>query len=236
MFLAHAQHTGSFSESTVLDTSVVSVGERAASTIPSPRHTSNGLVKWFLSVSRERELFITTPQDPTGELTTDMAKGSMIAEIGALISTKIGVLDIISAQKGARVSNTTKQRSSMYRSAAQRHKYSSTETQIQQQVRERDNTCSHMYNKAHASLGGYCTQPYLFQCKASPLQAPVPFKGGGGGGPEASPGKFSTNEAKSCILSEKRGRGVLGTQEPIRGTRLHYDVLHGFKRILKVLL
>ena len=59
-----------------------------------------------------------------GELTTDMAKGN-ISESGALISTKSGVLDIISAQKGARVSNTTKQRSSMYGSAAQRHKYSS---------------------------------------------------------------------------------------------------------------
>ena len=29
---------------------------------------------------------------------------------------------------------------------------------------------------------------------------------------------FSKNEAESCILTEKRG--VLGTQEPIRGTRL----------------
>ena len=40
--------------------------------------------------------------------------------------------------------------------------------------------------------------------------------GGGSGGP--APGKFSKNEAKSCILSEKRG--VPGTQEPIRRTRL----------------
>ena len=77
------------------------------------------------SLELERELFITTLQETTGELTTDMAKGNMISESGALISTKSGVLDIISAQKGARVSNTTKQRSSMYGSAAQRHKYSS---------------------------------------------------------------------------------------------------------------
>ena len=54
---------------------------------------------------------------------------------------------------------------------------------------------------------------------------PVPFKGGGGSG-GVPRGKFSKNEAKSCILSEKKGGGVVpGTQEPIRGTRLSNDQL-----------
>ena len=33
----------------------------------------------------------------------------------------------------------------------------------------------------------------------------MPFKGGGGGWGEPPPRKFSKNEAKSCILSEKKG-------------------------------
>ena len=45
-----------------------------------------------------------------------------------------------------------------------------------------------------------------------------PSRAGGGSGGLPG-GKCSKNEAKSCILSEKK-RGVPGTQEPIRGTRL----------------
>ena len=43
--------------------------------------------------------------------------------------------------------STTKQRSSMYGSAAQ--------TQIQQQLRRRDNTCNHMYTQRHKYSSSY---------------------------------------------------------------------------------
>ena len=46
--------------------------------------------------------------------------------------------------------------------------------------------------------------------------------GEGGGGWEDLPRKIFKNEAKSCILSEKRGGGSSGTQEPIQGTCLSY--------------
>ena len=49
----------------------------------------------------------------------------------------------------------------------------------------------------------------------SQARAPVPFKGEGGGvpGPPAG-GKFSKNEAKSCILSKKGGGGFRAPRNP----------------------
>ena len=78
---------------------------------------------------------------------------------------------------------------------------------------------SNCYVTMYSVSAGYCICHYLFfgtVIHLNQARAPVPFKQGGSRGPPS--GKFSKNEAKSCILSEKRG--VPGTQEPIRGTRL----------------
>ena len=56
--------------------------------------------------------------------------------------------------------------------------------------------------------------------------------GGGGGGQGASPGKFSKNEAKSCILSEKGGGGSgnpgthTGHAPGVLTGHVHEHVLH----------
>ena len=62
-----------------------------------------------------------------------------------------------SAQKGARVNNkAAQQHVRVSNKAAQQHvRVSSTETQIQQQLRRRDNTCSHMYTQRHKYSSSY---------------------------------------------------------------------------------
>ena len=80
-------------------------------------------------------------------------KENMISEIGALVSTKSGVL----STKKVHVS-ATKQRSSMHESATQRQHvqpHVHTETQIQQQIRPRNNTCSHVYTQRHKFSSRY---------------------------------------------------------------------------------
>ena len=87
------------------------------------------------------------------------------------------------------------------------HIHAHTHTYARMHTHARMHTRAHTLMHAHTHARTHTHTRRVRRC---------PSRGVSGGPP---PGKISKNEAKSCILSEKRG--APGTQDPIRGTRLH---------------